>query len=176
MHLLSGDLVAGATPRRGKFRTLLLTSFKNFLSMQGRRQMAQKRGGGQITVSLDDDGAESLYQLEPADLETPDVLFERRWALQRLERALDRLETEVAARANPHLFVRLKKFLVGEEDVGTCAEIGAEFGMSEGAVKAAVHRLRQRYRTLVREEIAATVLSPSEVDEELRHVLKVLIG
>jgi RNA polymerase sigma-70 factor (ECF subfamily) len=167
-ELLEKDYLQAADPRRGKFRSFLLAAFKHFLSRQRERSKAQKRGGGRTPVSLDFEGGERRYQREPIDHATPETLYERRWALAILEQALARLRRELAAADKEKLFERLKGALEGEGLQESHARIADELGVSEQAVKVAVYRLRRRYQELLRDEIAQTVASPEEVEEELR--------
>ena len=167
-ELLEKDYLQAADPRRGKFRAFLLTAFKHFLSRQRERSQAQKRGGGRSSVSLDFQGGERRYQREPIDHATPETAYERRWALAILEQALARLRRELAAAGKEKLFERLKGALAGEGLQESHARIADELGVSEQAVKVAVYRLRRRYQELLRDEIAQTVASPEEVEEELR--------
>jgi len=170
-RLLAKDYLAGVAREKGKFRAFLLTSLRHFLANERDRAQAQKRGGGRIILPLDALTAEQRYRLEPADTSTPEKLFERQWALTVLEQVLDRLQAEFAAGGKEPFFAALKRFLTGDGASSSYAEIGAEFGMSAGAVKVAVHRLRRRYRDLLREEIAQTVASADDVDEEIRYLL-----
>jgi RNA polymerase sigma-70 factor (ECF subfamily) len=167
-ELLEKDYLQTADRQRGKFRSFLLTAFKHFLSRERERSRTQKRGGGRSQVSLDFQGGERRYQLEPIDHATPETIYERRWALAILERALARLRQEFADAGKEKLFERLKGALAGEGLQESYARIAQELGISEQAVKVAVHRLRRRYQELLRGEIAQTVASPEEVDEELR--------
>jgi RNA polymerase sigma factor (sigma-70 family) len=169
-RLLSKNYLASVGPEKGKFRSFLLASLQHFLANEWDRIQAQKRGGGQSIISLDGPATESRYRLEPLDRWTPEKLFERQWALAVLERVLTRLETQWNDEHKQTQFQRLKGCLVGSESKGY-AEIGEELGMSEGAVKVAVHRMRRRYRELLREEIAHTVSSADEIDEEIRYLL-----
>jgi DNA-directed RNA polymerase specialized sigma24 family protein len=157
---------------KGKFRSFLLASLKHFLANEWDKSRAQKRGGGQTIVSLD---AETRYRLEPADLVSADKVFERRWALTLLDEVLKRLRDEYAADGKTKLFEQLKETLTGERTI-PYAKLGDRLGMREGAVKMAVHRLRQRYRETLRAEIAQTVSAPEEVEEELRHLYAALSG
>jgi RNA polymerase sigma-70 factor (ECF subfamily) len=166
-ELLEKDYLHAADPRRGKFRSFLLTAFKHFLSRQREHNAAQKRGGGRAPLALDFQTGEHRYRLEPADHVTPETLFDRRWALAILEQALAALRLELASAGKEKLFDRLKGALQGEGPEGSYAQIGAELGTSEQAVKVAVYRLRRRYRELLRAEIAQTVASPDEIDDEL---------
>lgn len=174
--MIESALPAAATPERGRFRSLLLTAFKNRLGMGLRRQKSLKRGGGRSPISLDAPFAEERYRAEPADLASPDRLFERRWTLDLIQRALDRLEAEVNARRQPALFARLKATLLDGCSESRYDELAVRLGMSEGAVKAAVHRLRERFRALVREEVADAVPDAGEIEEELRRIRTVLSG
>lgn len=167
-QLLEKESLAVANQERGKFRSFLLASMNHFLANERRRAKALKRGGGRFAVSLDFESAESRYGLEPAHDWTPERIYERRWALTLLEKALGKLGREFAGRGKRRLFERLKAFLVGEKSTVPYQEMAAKLGMTEGALKTAVHRLRRRCRELVREEIAQTVAEPDEVDEELR--------
>lgn len=172
--LLEKNYVGDADPRRGKFRSFLLTAIKHYLSNQRDRARAKKRGGGKPVLSLDLDLAESRYRLEPADATTPETLFERRWALTLLERAIDRLEDEYAAAGNSALFQHLKDTLTHGRGDSPYREIARQAGISEGAVKVAVHRLRKRYRRLLEDEIAQTVADRSEIEAEIQQLFTVL--
>jgi RNA polymerase sigma-70 factor (ECF subfamily) len=166
--LLEKDYLQAADPRRGKFRSFLLTAFKHFLSRQRERAHAQKRGGGRPSVALDFPTGERRYLLEPADHVTPEAVYERRWALAILEQSLARLRQEFANAGKEKLFESLKGALEGEGPPDSYARIGEKLGLSEQAVKVAAYRLRRRYQELLRDEIAQTVGSPAEVDDELR--------
>jgi RNA polymerase sigma-70 factor (ECF subfamily) len=166
--LLEKDYIQAADPGRGRFRSFLLTAFKHFLSKQRERDNAQKRGGGSRLLSLDFQRGERRYGLEPADPATPETAYERRWALAILEQALARLRQEFAETGKSRLFEQLKGALEGDGPQESYARIGLELSMSESAVKVAAHRLRRRYQELLRDEIAQTVASPDEVEDELR--------
>jgi RNA polymerase sigma factor (sigma-70 family) len=172
-HLLERGTLKGADPERGRFRSFLLGAFKLYLSDERSRAAAQKRGGGATALPLDLEGAEERYRLEAEPSETPDRLFARRWALELLAHARRRLEEEGAAGRNPARARRLGVFLT-DPDGAPYREVAEELGMSESAVKVAVHRLRQRYGALLREEVARTVEDPDRVDEELRYLFSVL--
>jgi RNA polymerase sigma-70 factor (ECF subfamily) len=165
---------ASADAARGRFRTFLLTCCRNFLANERDRAAARKRGGNQTILPLDFAGAADRYSREPADRLSPERLFERRWALDLLERALGRLGQEYTDSGKGELQHRLLPGLTGDADAVAYAAIAAEVGMSEAAVKKAAQRLRQRYRELLREEIAATVDSPDQVDEEIRALFAAL--
>jgi RNA polymerase sigma-70 factor (ECF subfamily) len=167
-ELLEKHYLQAADPRRGRFRSFLLTAFKHFLSKECERAGALKRGGGRAPLPLDLQDGERRYGMEPVDPATPETLYERRWALAILEQTLARLRQEMAGAGKERLFDCLKGALAGEGLQGSYAQVAAELGTSEQAVKVAVYRLRRRYQELLRAEIAQTVASPEEVDEELR--------
>src|SRR5688572_20174128 len=173
-RLLDGHLIAAASQEKGRFRSFLLVALKRFLINEWHRDRAQKRGGGAPLISLDLELAESRYNLEPIDKLTPDLIYERRWAVTLLDQVLDSLRREYEAESKGDLFQAIKVFLCGEKSAHSQAEIGESFGMTEGAVKAAVHRLRVRYRDRLRESVGKTVANPSEIDDELKHLLNVL--
>jgi RNA polymerase sigma-70 factor (ECF subfamily) len=168
VQLLEKDYLQAADPKRGKFRSFLLTAFKHFLSKERERATAQKRGGGRSLLSLDFEVGESRYHREPVDQQTPESLYERGWALAILEQTLARLRQELANAGKEKLFECLKGALAGEGLQASYAQIAEQLGMSEQAVKVAAHRLRRRYQELLRAEIAQTVASPEEVEDELR--------
>ncbi len=167
-HLLEHGSFAKADPRRGRFRTFLLAVCRNFLSDQHERRQAQKRGGGFAVASIDRSGAEGRYRQEPADTLTPDRLFERAWAVALLERVLGQLRREYELAGKGSLFERLEPTLAGGSEAEPLEAIAAALASTEGAVQVAAHRLRRRYRELVRAEIAATIDDPAEVDDEMR--------
>jgi len=172
-RLIGKQWVADANPARGRFRTFLLTALNHFLANEWRNARAAKRGGGRSVISLDDT-TESRYAHEPASDLTPEKLYERRWALSLFDRALGRLREQYGAAGKKKLYDHLQKFLSSEAADGEYARLGAELEMSSGAMAAAVHRLRQHYRELVREEVAQTVETPAEVEEEVRSLLAAL--
>lgn len=159
---------------KGKFRSFLLASLKNFLANEWDKAQTQRRGGGQEVISLDHDAAESRYGLEPSHDWSADRIFERRWALTLLDQVLARLRDEYRAEGKSDLFDQLKASLTGEAGSAPYAATAERLGMTEGAIKVAAHRLRHRYRELVRAEIAQTVAETDDVDDELRHLLTVL--
>jgi len=159
---------------KGRLRSYLLVSLKNFLAKSKRRELTTKRGQGRALVPLDELLAREGADLEPADSLTPDRIYERRWALTLLEQVLTRLESEYRSGGNSKLFDGLKEFLSDEPGRRSQAEVAAELGMTENALKQAFHRLRQRYRQLLRDEIAQTVAVPGDVEDELRHFISVL--
>jgi RNA polymerase sigma-70 factor (ECF subfamily) len=172
-RLLERDDLATVDPSRGRFRSFLLASCNHFLSNQRDRDQALKRGGGRQPLPLDFHDAERRYVAEPGHDQTPERLFERRWALTLLERVLQRLQQDYEDSGKGNLFERLKGQLAGET-VGSYAEAAAELGLTEGAVKVAAHRLRQRYRDLLRDEIAQTLDDPAAVDDEIHALFTAL--
>lgn len=173
-HLLRQEAFGAVVPGLGKFRSFLLTALKHFLSDEHGRQQAQKRGGGQTDFSLDALEAEHRYQIEPVDGETPDKLFERRWATTVLDGAMERLEREFASTGKGPWFEQLRGFLVERAECRPYAEVAARLGLNEDAARKAVQRLRQSFRKAICDEIAETVGCPCEIDEELRHLWSVL--
>lgn len=173
-RLIEKRSLIGLNRDGGKFRSYLLTSFKHFLVNEWEHARTVRRGGGKELSSLDARDLEGRFQLEPVDQSTPEALYERRWALAALEEVLVRLQREYAATERADVFDRLRGFLVGDRPPATYAEVAAECGTTEGAVKVAVFRLRRRYGELLREEIARTVSRPGEVEEEIRHLISIL--
>jgi len=169
-RLLARNALAEVDPGKGKFRSFLLASLKHFLSNERDRARTIKRGGQQTFVPLDAMSRETRYKVEPADNLSPDKAFERQWALTVLDHALARLRAEFVGAGKEPLFEALKPFLTGDGKADSQADMAARCDMTEGAIKVAVHRLRRRYRELLREEIAQTVASPEEIDEEIRHL------
>jgi RNA polymerase sigma factor (sigma-70 family) len=172
-HLLESHALRVADPMRGRFRSFLLASLNNFVSNVRAHERAQKRGGAVAPFPLDVAVAEERYQHQPIDGWTPETVFERNWALMLLERALRGLETEYQALGKAELFTRLSPYVTGQGD-DTYAAVGTGTGISEGAVRVAVHRLRRRYRELLHEEIAHTVSTRDDIDGELRYLITVL--
>jgi RNA polymerase sigma-70 factor (ECF subfamily) len=160
----------------GKFRAFLLASLKHFLANEWDRVSRQKRGGGVPALSLDWQTADTRYQIEPSDLLSPDKIYDRAWAVTLLERVIGRLREESAADGKAPLFARLKPFLMmGRGDI-PYAEAAAGLGMTEGAVRVAVHRLRRRYREVLREEIGQTLSDPGQAEEEMRALFNAFGG
>ena len=174
LQLLQKNYLDAVDPRKGKFRSFLLASLKHYLSNERDRARAQKRGGGQIPISIDEQDAEGRYRLEPVDQMTPEKLYERRWALTVLDQTLACLRKEYDSSGRSELFNKLKAGLSGEDTGLAHAEIGRQLDMTPGAVKVAAHRLRRRFRKILRAKIAETVSSPDEVEEELRHLFQAL--
>ncbi len=159
---------------KGRLRSYLLTALKHFLSDERRRAMAIKRGKGQRLIPLEELRADEWMDMEPADPLTAERIYERRWASTVLERVLNLLKDEYAAAANATLFDSLTQLLTDEPGAPSRADIAAQFGMTENAVTQAFHRFRQRYQKLLRQEIAHTVATPGDVDDELRQLIAVL--
>jgi RNA polymerase sigma factor (sigma-70 family) len=174
LRLLAKDYLLGVDRQKGKFRAFLLASLKHFLANEWDRSRTQKRGGGRTVLPISTAEAENRYRLEPWHDLTPDRLFERRWALTVLDNVLVRLQLALAFEGKQAVFDRLRPFLTGSREPGGYAVAAAELGTSEGAVKTAVHRLRRRYRQLLRDEIAHTVADPAEIDDEIRYLLACL--
>jgi len=171
-RLLEKNWLDAVDRERGKFRSFLLAAMRHFLANEWDRARRLKRGGGQAILSLDAESAECRYALEPADPVTADRIFERRWALTLLDQVLTRLQKEFVAAGRGKLFDELKSALTGEKV--PYGEIAARLNLNEGAVRVAVHRLRLRYRDLVRAEIAETVATEDEVDAEVQHLFAAL--
>jgi RNA polymerase sigma factor (sigma-70 family) len=172
IRVLEGRYLDRADPKKGRFRSFILTSLKFFVADEEDRQRARKRGGGQL-VPLEFSSGEERYRREPAHDETPERIFERRWALSVLDRVVEKLRNEFVQHGRPEHFERLKIFLLGQSDAPYAA-LAREMNTSEGALKVAVHRLRKQYRELFRQEIADTVADPAEVESELRYLATVL--
>ena len=172
VRVLEGRYLDRANPEKGRFRSFLLTSLKFFVADEQDRQRALKRGGG-ATEALEFSSGEERYRREPGHDETPERIFERRWALSVLDRVVEKLQQEFVQHGRPEHFERLKVFLLGQSDAPYAA-LAREMNTSEGALKVAIHRLRKRYRDLFRQEIADTVADPTEVESELRYLAAVL--
>lgn len=175
-RLLEKHYLRAADPARGRFRSFLLASLKHFLSNERDRTSAVKRGGRATVLPLEFENAEGRYSREPPDTDTPETLYERRWATALLERTLARLKAEFDAAGKGAAFASLEGYLTGEQETPPYADLGARLGMSEGAVKVAVHRLRRRFGALLREEIAETVSDAGHVDDEIRELFRALKG
>ena len=166
--------LASVRPAAGKFRSFLLVCLKNFLANQRERSQAQRRGGGRPVLTLNSDDAETRYSLEPADLLTPEKIFERRWAFTVIERTIQELNREYAREEKRALFEELQGFLPGGQGVTSRAELAASRGVTVGAIDVAIHRLRHRFGVLLREQVARTVSSEQEVEEEIRYLISIL--
>jgi RNA polymerase sigma factor (sigma-70 family) len=173
-RFLDKKVARDVRPERGRFRTFLLVSVRNFLHNERDKVRARKRGGDIRLISLDAELAEGRLQALPVDTLTPEVLFERSWALTVVERVRERLLQDAARRGTSERTARLYPYLTGAEPEGSSASLAREWGVSETAVRVALHRLRQRFGRLLREEIARTVEEPADIDDEVRRVLAVL--
>jgi RNA polymerase sigma-70 factor (ECF subfamily) len=159
---------------KGRLRSYLLGALKYFLADEHRRAMAIKRGKGQRLVPLEELRAENRVEMEPADPVTAELIYERRWASTVLERVLNLLKDQYRAAGNTALFDSLKQLLPDEPDAPSQADIAVQLAMTENAVRQAFHRFRQRYQLLLREEIAHTVATPGDIEDELRHLISVV--
>ena len=175
-RLLAKNYLADADESRGRFRSFLLAALKHFLANEWDKASAQKRGGGQMVIPIDFNAAETSCHFEPADNLTAERIYERRWALTLLDQVLRRLRAEHVRDGKEKLFEQLKSTLTEASRTVAYAEIARRLDTTEGAVKVAVHRLRQRYREVLRAEIAETVASPGEVEDELRNLFAALSG
>lgn len=174
LRLIERDYLQHLKHQRGRFRSFMLTLLKNFLREQHNRASTQKRGGDKVIVPLEQEGADGAYLHEPVDHLSPDQIFERRWAQTVFQVTLNRLRDEYVQSGRGPFYDALKDFQPREPGALSYAQLGATFGMTEAAVKSAVQRMRQRHREILREEIAHTVTSPEEIDEEIRHLREVL--
>lgn len=165
--VLEKQVLRSADSKRGRFRSFLLATLKNFLADEHDRARAQKRGGGRKLLSIDFNEAENQYALEPADRLSPEKLFDKSWALTVLERTMACLKTELAGKNKKELFDHLKIYLTAEKGSIPYRDTAAELNMTEAAVRTAVHRLRRHYRKSLRDEIAQTVASEDQIDEEI---------
>jgi RNA polymerase sigma factor (sigma-70 family) len=172
--LLERRDLSNVRKEKGRLRSYLLASVKNFLADEWRRSLAVKRGKGQLVIPLDELRDSHHIDVDRADRLTPDQIYDRRWALTVLEQVLARLREEYRSAGNVRFFERMKKMLMDEPGRPSQAEIASEFEMTENAVKQAYHRFRQRYQLLLRDEIANTVAIPSDVEDELRHLIAVV--
>jgi len=170
-RLIEKRYVRSADPERGRFRTYLLAALKHFLANEWDRSRAAKRGGGVPTIPLDWDTAEHSYGLETADPVTPEKIFERRWALTVLGRAMARLRSEFEGNGRAGLFDAIQPLLTDENRAGSYSQTAPELKMTSGALKVAVHRARRRFALLVRDEVAATLDRSDEIEDELHHLL-----
>jgi RNA polymerase sigma-70 factor (ECF subfamily) len=172
-RLLRLKSLAEVKRERGRFRSFLLAALNHYIADEWDRASSGKRDVRR-TISLDAQAAETRYGRELADRETPERLFERQWALTLLERVVQRLQAEYMADGKGELFMTLRFAIAGGREAQPYAELAAKLGMSEVAVRVAVHRLRGRYREMIRQEIAQTVATPAEVEEEIRMLMAAL--
>jgi len=170
-RFLEKNYLTGLNSERGRFRAFLLAALKHFLANEWDRAKRQKRGGGVTMVPLDWQDADTRYHIDPPDNLSPDKLFDRAWAVTVLERVLSRLRGESAAEGKAELFARLKPFLMVGKGAIPYAQVAQNLKLTEGAVRVTVHRLRGRYRELLRDEVRQTISDPAQVEEEMRTLL-----
>lgn len=175
-HLIQAGTLTRARAELGRFRTFLLGSMRHYLAKERRHHAAQKRGGGALPVPLDELHAEQRYAREPADLSSPDLQFERSWAFALLESVFTRLAQEYTLAGRAALFAELRPFLAGESARPGYQALADRLGLSAAAIATAIHRMRRRYGELLRDEIAQTVTTPAEVEEEIAHLMAVVSG
>lgn len=168
------DAIEGADETRGRFRSYLLGSLKHFVANQRIKRKAKKRGGDRVHLSLNYAAAEAWYQYEPVDAQTPESIFRRRWALSVLDCVLARLEREYESKGKDKLFRGLKQCLTGDAESLSHEKLAAQLSMTAGAVKTAAHRLRRRYRELLKDEISQTVTTDEDIDDEIQQLLSAL--
>ena len=173
---LERDWLDSVDQNRGRFRNFLLASIKHYVSNERARQRAKKRGGGKHVFSLDMQTAETRYKIEPESTTTPEQLFERQWALTLLDTVLKDLQKQYQDEGKEEMFGALKPCLIGQTATLPYAELAQTFGCTEGAVRVMVHRLKKRYRDLLRRHIADTVAAPEDVEAEMQHLRKILSG
>jgi DNA-directed RNA polymerase specialized sigma24 family protein len=176
LHLLRQDFLRGVRSEKGRFRSFLLACLNHFLSDERDRTQAAKRGRGQPLISLDTELAERRYREDATDGLTPQIAYERRWAATLLGHAQTRLAGEYAAHGKTDLLHRLQEFPLGERGESSFRDCAIRLGLSESSLKSAVHRMRMRYRELVREEVAHTVNDPAEVEAEISYLIAVVSG
>jgi RNA polymerase sigma-70 factor (ECF subfamily) len=174
LQLLQHGYLSRADPRKGRFRAFLLVALNHFLTNDWHRARALKRGGGQALLSWDEIKAEERYRADPLAMENPEQLFEQRWALAVVERAVRRLQDECVSSGRAEAFDKLKGLLTGQHDTEPYAALAVQLGTTEPGIKMTVLRLRRRFGDILREEVAHTVSRAEDVDDELRHLLRVL--
>lgn len=173
-RFLERNALTNVHPAGGKFRSFLLACLKNFLANERERARAQRRGGGRALIPLDGTDAETRYSLEPVDNQTPEAIFERRWAFAVLERTMKQLRHDFVAMNKGDFFEQLQGFLPGGGASVSREELAAQRGVSIGAIDVTIHRLRQRFGALLRQEVLQTVSSEVELEEEIRHLISVI--
>ena len=169
-RLLDKNYLADADSERGLFRSFLLTAFKHFLSKEWAKARAQKRGGGKIVWSLDFQQGDSRISHEPTSGFTPEQIYEREWAMTLLARVMDRLQSEHEEAGKSKQFELLKSFIIGQYSEQTYSDVAESLGSSEAAMKMSAHRMRRRYRELLRDEISHLVATPEDIDEEIHNL------
>ncbi len=175
-RLIEKSFLASADPERGRFRTFLLTIFQRFLAKEFHHDQAMKRGGGLTKLSFDFSDGELRYTDSLIDEETPERIFEKQWALTLLQRVFDQLGAEYAIKSKGDLFEQCRRFLVNSTAEISYTETAKSLNMSEGALRVAVHRLRERYRELLRAEIAGTIADDAAIEDELMHLRRAIGG
>ncbi len=175
LNLLERGYLNSADPAKGKLRAFLLTDLKFFLSNNRSKARAEKRGGGQVAVPIDHGFAEEFYTHEPVDTVTPEQLFDRRWALTVLASVMDSLAAEYARRGKGALFETLKQFISWNAGEESYTQVAVRLGKSESDIKVSVHRLRKRYREILRDEVSQTVSSPAEIEAEIRYLASSIV-
>ena len=173
-RLLQGNYLASVGPEKGRFRSFLLASLKHFLANEWDRQHRQKRGGDALILSLDDDTAEARYLAEATQGTTAEKIYERRWAQTVVEKVLEQLRVEAGSPVKQQRFDVLKDCLVDDPEAASYSDLASKLGLTVNGVKSAVHRLRQRFRELFRQEIAQTVSNSEEIDGEIRYLFSAL--
>jgi RNA polymerase sigma factor (sigma-70 family) len=173
-RLIEGKYFAQADKARGRFRSFLLVSFKNYISNVRAKANAVRRGGRVTFIPMEQSSAESSFRIEPVDRSSPDLAFDRQWALTLLDSVMAELRAQYAKSGDDQLFETLQPCLASGRDRHSYAELGKQIGLSEGAVKVAVHRMRKRYRELLRKHVLQTVNGPTEAETELNHLFQAL--
>jgi len=174
LHLLSGNRLQNVAPEKGRFRSFLLAALNNYARNEWDKQRAEKRGGGEALLPFQIEGGEETACWEPADNEDPAKVFERAWASTLLAEVLQKLKSQWATEGKSEVFDALYPFVTGEAEHGGYADVAQRLGVNEGAARTSATRLRQEYRRVLRAEVAKTVSSPAEIDEELSHLIAVL--
>jgi RNA polymerase sigma factor (sigma-70 family) len=172
--LLDHDGIARADPERGRFRNFLLAAFKNFHANERAYRAAAKRGGGRLIASLDELQAEDRYRHEPASNLSPERLYDQKWASSLLDQVMQSVRVEYASLGKGALFDVLRGVVWGDGQATGYAALAQQTGLTEGAFKVAVHRLRARFKECLHREVAQTVATPGEIEDELRHLLAAL--
>ncbi len=173
-RLLEKNFLGSASPERGRFRSYLLGALKHFLSDCRDHDQALKRGGGAIMIPIDAESEEGRVKFEPVDENTAEKMYDRQWGLAILEKTMSAMQDEFKAAGKEKYFVELRKALIPGDSNSSYREIAEKIGTSEGNVKVAVHRLRRRYRQLLREIIVQTLLNPADADDEIKHLFSAL--
>jgi RNA polymerase sigma factor (sigma-70 family) len=176
MRIMEKDVLARITRDKGRFRSFLLTALNHFRIDEWKQARTEKRGAGRTIVGLEMDQAEERYRHEPVDTTTPETLFDQNWAVTLLNTVFDQLQQEQAEAGRGERFKQLKFCLTGQRSAVPYTQLAEKLNLSEAALKVQVHRLRKRYRELLRQEVAHTVSSPEDIEEEMQHLFEVLSG